>query len=54
LIPKYLTAHSTIRTTFEWLMTTPFGLPVEPDVNSICAASPPYRVASTGSPEKLH
>jgi hypothetical protein len=31
-IPKYSVAHSTKWITFEWVMTTPLGVPVEPEV----------------------
>src|SRR5262245_41401822 len=33
LIPKYAIAQSTKWATFEWVMTTPFGSPVDPEVN---------------------
>src|SRR5690349_14272589 len=38
-IPKYRVAHSTKWITLEWVMTTPFDTPVEPDVNRMWAAS---------------
>src|SRR5579885_1374948 len=38
-MPKYRTAHSMNVMTFSWEITTPFGVPVDPEVNRICAAS---------------
>src|SRR5206468_7377776 len=39
LISKYLTAHSTKWMTLACVMTTPLGIPVEPEVNRMCAGS---------------
>src|ERR1043166_1925636 len=38
-VPKYRVAHSKKCITLEWVMTTPLGTPVEPDVNRMWAAS---------------
>src|SRR5579883_85728 len=37
-ISKYSTAQFTKWITFEWVITTPFGVPVDPEVNRMCAA----------------
>src|SRR5437879_12065928 len=39
-VPKYARAQRTKWSTFPWVMTTPLGTPVEPDVKSRCAGSP--------------
>src|SRR5256886_16739654 len=38
-VPKYGTAHSTKRRTLACVITTPLGMPVEPDVNRMWAGS---------------
>src|SRR5207245_9778590 len=39
-VPKYARAQRTKWSTFPWVMTTPVGRPVGPDVKSRCAGSP--------------
>src|SRR2546427_1972582 len=39
LIPKYWVAQSTKWITLEWVMTTPLGVPVEPEVKRMYAGS---------------
>src|SRR5437773_828481 len=39
VMEKYRHAHSTNAITLAWLITTPFGVPVDPDVNRMCAAA---------------
>jgi len=38
-MPKYFVAHSTKWITLAWVMTTPLGVPVDPEVKRMCAAS---------------
>src|SRR5215813_1533762 len=51
-MPKYGVAQSRKLSTFSWVITTPFGTPVEPDVNRICAASDAEVSSAIGSDEK--
>src|SRR5258707_8901948 len=39
-ISKYLPAHLRNCTTLAWVIITPLGSPVDPDVNRTCATSP--------------
>src|SRR5438046_10415254 len=38
-VPKYLFAHRRKCATLAWVIITPLGIPVEPDVNRMCATS---------------
>src|SRR5258706_1714863 len=47
-MPKYRIAHFKKCITLEWVITTPFGVPVDPDVNRMCAPSSELLSHATG------
>src|SRR5665213_38589 len=50
-IPKYASAHLTKCITFACVITTPFGVPLDPEVNRMCAAASGAANESTGRSE---
>src|SRR5512147_1537349 len=51
VMPKYFRAHETKRATDSWVIITPFGMPVEPEVNNRCARSSPRLGNAIGAEE---
>jgi hypothetical protein len=52
-IPKYRVAHSTKWLTFEWVMGTPLGVPVEPEVKRMWAMSSGFLPEGNGLSENV-